>query len=311
MATNNFKPFAIGSSANVTTQNDYESLPALSTGFQSGKASSAQINKALRQATFVSSTLAQAISNILAVDVLDDGNQSKLVSQLISAMTRNSLAIIRQQRFTTSGPFTVPDGVTTLYLSGCGAGGGGGAGGGAINNASFGGGGGGGAAGESVIKQPVSVTPGQVINITIGTAGTKGLGNTSSAGPGGNGGAGGDTIIGSLKTLRGGGFGGGGGFGASYAQGGSPGAGYPNGAPGNDGSVNYATATGGYGASSPFGGGGGGGKASRSASSPNLDGYGYGSGGGGGGGIYPNGETAGIAGINGGNGTPGFLIIEW
>lgn len=311
MATNNFKPFATGSSANVTTQNDYESLPALATGFQSGKASSAQINKALRQATFVASTLAQAISNILAVDVLDDGNQSKLVSQLISAMTRNSLAIIRQQRFTTSGPFTVPDGVTTLYLSGCGAGGGGGGSGGAVNNTSFGGGGGGGGAGQAVIRQAVSVTPGQTINITIGVGGTAGLANTSQAAAGSNGGNGGNTMFGSLLTLLGGGFGGGGGFGSNYAQGGAAGAGYPNGAAGNDGSVSYATATGGVGASGPYGGGGGGGKASRGRFVVDLSGAGFGSGGGGGGGIYPQGDTTGLAGNDGGKGAPGFAMIEW
>jgi hypothetical protein len=52
MAKNDFKPFATGASANVITQADYEALTALLTGFQAGKASSAQINKAIRQATF-------------------------------------------------------------------------------------------------------------------------------------------------------------------------------------------------------------------------------------------------------------------
>ncbi|MQK86184.1 hypothetical protein EI007_05465 [Escherichia coli] len=42
MAKNEFKPFATGSGANVTTQTDWESLPVLSAGFTSGKASSAQ-----------------------------------------------------------------------------------------------------------------------------------------------------------------------------------------------------------------------------------------------------------------------------
>ena len=54
MATNNFKPFATAVGANITSEADYELLSALASGFQSGKASSAQINKALRQANFVS-----------------------------------------------------------------------------------------------------------------------------------------------------------------------------------------------------------------------------------------------------------------
>ncbi|HHS0916091.1 TPA: gp53-like domain-containing protein, partial [Salmonella enterica subsp. enterica] len=50
MAKNDFKPFATGKGANVTSQPDWEALPALLSGFTAGKASSAQVNKALRQA---------------------------------------------------------------------------------------------------------------------------------------------------------------------------------------------------------------------------------------------------------------------
>ncbi len=38
MATNDFKPFATGSGANVLSQADYEALAALASGFLSGKA---------------------------------------------------------------------------------------------------------------------------------------------------------------------------------------------------------------------------------------------------------------------------------
>ncbi len=38
MATNDFKPFATGSGANVLSQADYEALSALASGFLSGKA---------------------------------------------------------------------------------------------------------------------------------------------------------------------------------------------------------------------------------------------------------------------------------
>lgn len=74
MPINNFKAFATAAGANVTAQSDYESLTALATGFQSGKASSAQINKALRQSSFVAAALGQYISDKSNQDVLDNGD---------------------------------------------------------------------------------------------------------------------------------------------------------------------------------------------------------------------------------------------
>lgn len=88
MATNDFKPFATGTNANVTTQADWETLPALATGFQSGKASSAQINKALRQGTLMASVIGSFIQNA-GLDALDDGDAAALVASLTSAMNSN------------------------------------------------------------------------------------------------------------------------------------------------------------------------------------------------------------------------------
>lgn len=87
MATNDFKPFATGAGANVTSQEDWEALAALVTGFQSGKASSAQVNKAIRQATTVGSVVGQFIADKTGQNVLDDGNVSGLVTQLGSALS--------------------------------------------------------------------------------------------------------------------------------------------------------------------------------------------------------------------------------
>lgn len=86
MATNNFKPFATGSGANVTAQSDYEALAALLNGFQSGKASSAQINKALRQGTVMAAMLG-AFLNDRGLDAKDDGNISTLMDSFKSALT--------------------------------------------------------------------------------------------------------------------------------------------------------------------------------------------------------------------------------
>ncbi|KQN56537.1 hypothetical protein ASE99_11030 [Serratia sp. Leaf51] len=90
MATNNFKPFGIGANANVTSQVDYEALAALLSGFQSGKASSAQVNKAIRQATVMASVIAQFIANSSGNDVLDDGNTALILTNFIAAMKANS-----------------------------------------------------------------------------------------------------------------------------------------------------------------------------------------------------------------------------
>lgn len=99
------------------------------------------------------------------------------------------------QTFTKNGTFTVPDGVTKIWITACGGGGGGGAG--------YAAGGGGGGGGAFVIQQPCEVTPGQVLSITIGKGGTGGArGSSGSGGKAGT--AGGATVIGNIFTLLGG-----------------------------------------------------------------------------------------------------------
>lgn len=87
MAENNFKPFAVGAGANVSSQADWESLVALSTGFTAGIARSEQVNKALRQGTVMASVLGQIIADQTAEDVLDDGDTAALKTQLLAALT--------------------------------------------------------------------------------------------------------------------------------------------------------------------------------------------------------------------------------
>lgn len=102
----------------------------------------------------------------------------------------------RQATYTASGSFTVPANVTKVYLSAAGGGGGG-----AAYGAAGVSGGGGGGSGASCLKAAVTVTPGQVIPITIGAAGIGGVSI------GDNGAQGGTTSFGSILSL-GGGFGG-------------------------------------------------------------------------------------------------------
>lgn len=127
MATNNFKPFAIGSGANVTSQADYEALAALITGFQSGKASSSQINKAIRQSSVMAYVLAQFISDSTANDVLDNGTPDTILANLKSGLTALTPGrLLNMQLFTASGTYTPTPGTKSIVVEVQGAGGGGG-----------------------------------------------------------------------------------------------------------------------------------------------------------------------------------------
>lgn len=88
MATNNFKAFALDPNANVMSQADWEALPALLSGFTAGKASSAQVNKAIRQATTIAALVGQFIANS-GVDALDNADVNGLVTKFTNALTTN------------------------------------------------------------------------------------------------------------------------------------------------------------------------------------------------------------------------------
>ncbi|WP_454708134.1 gp53-like domain-containing protein [Citrobacter freundii] len=93
MATNNFKPFATAANANVTAQADWEALPALLSGFMAGKASSAQVNKAIRQASFIAAALAQYTANKSGLDVLDDGDLNGFIAKMSAAFGKDFQAL--------------------------------------------------------------------------------------------------------------------------------------------------------------------------------------------------------------------------
>jgi hypothetical protein len=347
MATNDFKPFAIAPSANVTDQADYAALPAVLSGFGSGVASSAQVNKALRQSTVLASVLAQFISNQLTVDVLDNGDTTTLLNNLIAALNSNGAASFLQkannfseikaagavaqaaaltnlgssdgtlkgrllniQIFTSSSNYTPTPGTNKGRVRGVGAGGGGGgcpACGASLQATAFGGQSG------AYAEAFIPINSATVYPITIGAAGIGGA-------PGSNNGTnGGTTSFGTILSIPGGT----GGNGAGSAVGGGSAATLAVGTTGTvlptlstgtllvaklsttNGVSRFiagtttATIKGGDGGSSPFGNSGYGG--SQSAGSP---GDGYGTGGGG--------AAQGSSGPAeaGGNGTPGYMIIE-
>lgn len=222
----------------------------------------------------------------------------------------------RKQIFTSSGSFTVPNGVTTMYLSGCAGGGGGGSGGpGSIGgNSAWAGGGGGGGAGQPFQRAAYPVTAGGTISVSLGAAG---IGGTASGNnPGNSGVAGGNTVIsgtgfngGVAVTLTGGGPGiGGGAATTGNAVGGAPGSGFPAGSFGNDTTNGNASGSGGTGASGPFGGGGGAARSSTTGGVAGGTAGGFGAGGGGGSGVYTSGAGNGGS---GGNSAPGYMAFEW
>lgn len=209
----------------------------------------------------------------------------------------------RLQLFTASGNFTVPAGVTKLYLSGCAAGGGGGGGAGYVS--AGGGGGAGGSPGQVALKQEVTVVPGNTYAVVIGAAGAFGTGGASGA-AGGAGTQGGSTTFGgSLLTLVGGSGGGGGEVsGSPIPSGGAAGAGACY---GFNGGSNTIGAAGGAGGSGPFGSGGGSGRSGAGGGVGGTQSAGYGAGGGGGGSAFAGAGTGG----SGSTGRPGFLVVEW
>ncbi|WLE59163.1 hypothetical protein GIY62_00145 [Burkholderia plantarii] len=86
MAKNDFKAFATGDDANVLSQADYDALAARSSGFQSGIAKSAQLNKVLRQSSIIAAVLAQFIVDQVGKDATDNGSVDALVENLKAAI---------------------------------------------------------------------------------------------------------------------------------------------------------------------------------------------------------------------------------
>lgn len=117
MATNNFKAFAIDPNANVMSQAGWEALPALLSGFTSGKADSSQVNKAIRQATTIAALVGQFIANS-GVDALDNADVNGLVTKFTNALTTNLGLGTASKRNVGNGANQIPDMSYWTYGSG-------------------------------------------------------------------------------------------------------------------------------------------------------------------------------------------------
>ncbi|APM34601.1 hypothetical protein ACR76C_12995 [Klebsiella grimontii] len=192
MPTNDFKAFATGNSANVISQADYLALAALVSGFSSGKASSAQVNKALRQATVMANVLAQFIADSANVDVLDDGNTAAILSNLKNSMPGRLLGV---QVVTSSALITKSAGAKKWRIRALGAGAGSSAAPAtAAGQVSISNGGGAGAYAEGIYD----VSALSSATVTIGSGGVGGTAISP------NGGDGGTTSVGTLISAPGG-----------------------------------------------------------------------------------------------------------
>ncbi|HIB6180123.1 TPA: hypothetical protein ACWXDF_004749 [Klebsiella pneumoniae] len=192
MPTNDFKAFATGNGANVISQADYLALAALVSGFSSGKASSAQVNKALRQATVMANVLAQFIADSANVDVLDDGNTAAILSNLKNSMPGRLLGV---QVVTSSALITKSAGAKKWRIRALGAGAGSSAAPAtAAGQVSISNGGGAGAYAEGIYD----VSALSSATVTIGSGG---VGGTAISPYGGDGGT---TSVGTLISAPGG-----------------------------------------------------------------------------------------------------------
>lgn len=205
--------------------------------------------------------------------------------------------------FTQSGSWECPQGVTSVHILLFGGGGGGGG-----NGGTAGGGGGGG----HMVSKVLTVTPGQVYPITIGTGGNGGSAGYNIGTAGGNGGA---TSFGTLASANGGSGGTAGRASSSTNYAGDGGSGGTGGG-GAGAKSTSGTVSGGTGGSGSYGGSGGRGLSNSSAAGNGGNGIaaaggtgagGAGSGGGGAGGGYGGkGGDGGKPNFGGGGGGGGY-----
>ncbi|WP_434524430.1 tail fiber protein [Photorhabdus asymbiotica] len=101
---NDFKAFSINSGANVVSQSLYESSSELQTGLKPGNNIDIHLlNKTLRQASTISSVVADFIATESGSDVLDDGNIAKLMTQLNKALEQKIATDIPSASLTQKG----------------------------------------------------------------------------------------------------------------------------------------------------------------------------------------------------------------
>jgi hypothetical protein len=106
MAQVDYVPFATGGGANVYSPATYQALAVVGTGVEPGLADPQLANTTWRLASMTSAALAKFISNVLGIDVLDDGNLAGLVTNLTGAISLGS-STSASRTVTSSTDFTI------------------------------------------------------------------------------------------------------------------------------------------------------------------------------------------------------------
>jgi hypothetical protein len=96
MPTNEFLPFATGggSAGNLESQAAFAADPTVATGEVPGIANPLRANKLWRQASFITSTIAKTMMDILGVNVSDDGNQAGFEQNFYDALLTVGSAVL-------------------------------------------------------------------------------------------------------------------------------------------------------------------------------------------------------------------------
>jgi hypothetical protein len=81
-----YVPFATGGGANVYSPATYQALAVVGTGVEPGLADPQLANTTWRLASMISAAVATFVSNVLGINVLDDGNLSSLVTNFTNAV---------------------------------------------------------------------------------------------------------------------------------------------------------------------------------------------------------------------------------
>jgi hypothetical protein len=81
-----YLPVAVAPGANVDSQANFAASTYQQTGFVAGMAQARQLNKVWRQPSMIASAVAWFISNMLGIDVLDDGDRPTLTTNFTNAV---------------------------------------------------------------------------------------------------------------------------------------------------------------------------------------------------------------------------------
>ncbi|MFP5276994.1 MAG: hypothetical protein ACLGPM_07755 [Acidobacteriota bacterium] len=89
--TVDYLPVATAAGANVDSQANFNGSGYQQDGFASGIAQPYQANKIWRQSSMIGAAVANFVSQLLAVDVLDDGDLTNLISNFTAAVKKAAL----------------------------------------------------------------------------------------------------------------------------------------------------------------------------------------------------------------------------